>query len=283
MNRLTYSSRFQGKVLRIIPELIRARELLVDLVWKDLRAQYRRAVLGFMWAVIEPLMMTLVLTVVFTVLLQMKMGNGKQSFAVMLLCAFLFWKFLADALSSASHSLVDNRTLIGKVNFPREVVPLASVGFCLVNLVIGLVIYLPVSMLLGTYPGIAYVWLPFVFAIQLALVVGLSLIFSCLNAWYRDVSYIVGVGLVFGFYGTPIFYDLNLIRGIAENKGMEWVVTLMFINPMVGLVTSYRDIMVHDTAPSVAVLIWPAILAVTVLLAGVLVFRKRSGTLSDYL
>lgn len=283
MSRPTYSSRFQGNVLRIIPELIRARELLVDLIWKDLRAQYRRAVLGFLWAVIEPLMMTLVLTVVFTVLLPMKMGNGKQSFAVMLLCAYLFWKFLSDALGSASRSLVDNRTLIGKVNFPREAIPLASVGFCLVNLAIGLVIYFPVSMLLGTYPGAAYVWLPFVFAIQLGLVVGLALLFSCLNAWYRDVSYLVGVGLVFGFYGTPIFYDLSQIRSIAESKGMEWIIQLMYLNPMVGLVTSYRDIMVHDTAPSISILIWPACLAVVVLITGVVVFRKHSGTLADHL
>jgi len=282
-----YSSRDQGRISRLPMDLIRARELLMDLVSKDLRAQYRYAVMGFMWAVIEPLAMTLVLTVVFSFVLDLKMDrpgvDTEQPFAVLLLCAYLFWKFFSDSLSGGSRSLVDNRSLIDKVNFPREVIPLASIGFAFVNLCIGLVIFVIVHLLFGGSISATYLLLPVVFGIQLTLTVGLTLLLSSMNAFFRDVSYIVNVALVFGFYATPIFYTLATVQQIAGEKAMPWALALYQLNPMVGLVSSYRSVLVDNDLPSAALLAWPTFIAVSFLLIGVVVFRKNSGHFADYL
>lgn len=265
-------------------ELIRGREILVNLVSKEVRVQYRYAAMGFLWAVIEPLAMTAVLTFVFGYIVPIRMGDsGGGPRPDLLLCAYLFWKFFSDSLGTGSRSLVDNRTLISKVNFPREVIPLASIGVAGVNLVIGFFIFLGVLYLFGGAITASIVWLPLVFGIQLMLIVGAVLLLSGLNAFYRDVSYIVGVLLVFGFYATPIFYDMNTVAVIAEARNSEWAVNLLYFNPMVGLVSAYRDVLVNGVAPGVGVMIWPTLCGAALCAVGLYTFRKFSGAFADAL
>lgn len=267
---------------RLPRELIRAREVLFNLVSKEVRVQYRYAVLGFLWAVLEPLAMTAVLSFVFTFIVPIRMGGAGPQ-AVLLLCAYLFWKFFADSLGTGSRSLVDNRTLVNKVNFPREVIPLASVGVAAVNLSIGFVIFLGVLYLFGGGLTAAVVWFPLVFAIQLSVIVGAVLLLSGLNAFYRDISYITSVALVFGFYATPIFYDMNTAAGIAQEKGGEWAVNLLYVNPMVGIVTAYRDTLVNGVVPGFWLLLWPAVCGVLLTCVGLYTFRRNSGAFADQL
>ena len=263
-------------------ELIRAREVLINLVSKEVRVQYRSAVLGFLWAVLEPLAMTAVLSFVFTFIVPIRMG-GEGPQAVLLLCAYLFWKFFADSLGTGSRSLVDNRTLIGKVNFPREVIPLASIGVALVNLSIGFVIFLGVLYLFGGALTSAVVWFPLVFIIQLSVIVGAVLLLSGFNAFYRDISYITSVALVFGFYATPIFYDMDTASMIATQQEAEWAVNILYINPMVGIVSAYRDTLVNGVAPTVGLLLWPGVCGVILTIAGLYTFRRNSGAFADHL
>lgn len=280
MSRTVYSSRTQGSLKFLLPELVRARELLVSLVSKDIRVQYRYAVIGYLWAVIEPLIMTLVLTFVFTVVFPLRVHEGVQSrghFVVMLLCAYLFWRFFADAVSGGSRSLVDNAALIKKVNFPREIIPLSIIGRCFVNLAIGFFIFLLIHLAMGGRVSAAYLWALPVFAVLVTLVVGLNLLFSTLHATFRDVGYIVNVGLVFGFYATPIFYTLD------DVGDSPWARAALMTNPMTGILGSLQTIFVGNTGPSFALLAWPAVAAFLVCAAGVAVFRRRSGTISDYL
>jgi ABC-type polysaccharide/polyol phosphate export permease len=292
MSNALYTEAHPRSVARVLPDLIRARELLLDLVWKDLRVRYRYAAMGFLWAVIEPLVMTLVLTFVFTLLAGAKGGLGRNG--LMVLCGYLAWQFFATTLSSATRSLVDNQSLIGKVNFPREVVPLATVGIGIVNLFIGYVLFLAMCIVMWHGPGWGIVLAPALFGIQLVLTVGLSLVFSVLNAFFRDVSYMVGVAVVVGFYGTPVIYPLSFVG----DRLPSWVLWLYLFNPMAGLITAYREVLgLHEhTAglaaaglpegglPLVAVLTaWPVVLALVMLVAGFLVFRRNAADLADVL
>lgn len=291
MSTIVYNSNEQRLLRRLPRELIRARELLRDLVSKDLRVRYRYAVMGFLWSVIEPLALMAVLTFIFTFVLSGKVpvtGVAEPPYAVSLLCGLIFWQFTANALSGATNSLIDNQNLVKKVYFAREVIPIAATGYPLVNLAIGFVILMALHLITGGSLGPAMLWFAIVFAIHLALVVGLALLFSCGNVLYRDVGYIVGVAIVFGFYASPIFYRLEFV---TQAQGVpvwaaSWYpvfVKLYLLNPVAELLTAYRQILFEQRMPDLWLLLWPAVCAALAVCAGTLVFRRCGPTLSDHL
>jgi lipopolysaccharide transport system permease protein len=277
-----YASDRQRRVLRVFPDLIRSRELLLDLIAKDLRIRYRYALMGFLWAVIEPLLMMVILYFVFGIVFNMRAGASTPSmYAVSLLTGLVFWQFLSRTLSGAAHSIVDSGNLVSKVYFPREVIPLSVVGVGVVNLLIGFAILLGFFFVVGGRPGIQAIWLPALFGIELALVVGLALLLSCLNAFFRDVSYIVDIGLALAFYATPIFYDFrDVVARLSDNPVLYHLYTL---NPMVGLITMYRQVLLENQPPSPEMLLIPGVEAAIALFLGIVVFRRSAGTVADYL
>jgi len=289
MSNTFYTNAHQSQIHRLIPDLIRARQLLLDLIWKDIRVRYRYAAMGFAWAVLEPLIMMLVLTFVFSFVLNLRFdeigaGGGRGYDAVFILTGLIAWQFLATSLTSATTSLVDNRSLITKVNFPREVIPLATIGVAVVNFAIGSVLLLVLYLLLvGGFPGPGLLWVVPIFLIQLAIVAGLSLLCSTFNAAFRDISYMVNAALLFGFYATPIFYQPSLVRGALTERGLEAFYPMYFMNPMAGLIMAYRQALFEGRLPDLMYLAWPALCAAGVLALGIVAFRKRSPTLADQL
>ena len=289
MDSVTYTNTQQGQLRRVWPELISHRQLLLDLVWKELRVRYRYAVMGVTWAIIEPLLLMLVLTFVFTFVFQIRfdglMGEADvRTTALLILSGLIAWQFFSIGLSTATTSLVENRSLITKVHFPREVIPLASIGVALVNAIIGAVLFCIVyGVLLGSIPPLTTLFIPLIFMLQLFLVIGLGLIASCLNAQFRDISYIVNALLMFGFYATPIFYEPGFVHARLLERGLEHWYPVLFINPMCGLITAYRDLLFHHQLPSWQVLAWPIVCTVLVLGFGLKLFRAQSPTLADKL
>lgn len=272
-----YSSTEQRRVRNVLRDLVRSRELLLDLIWKDLRVRYRYALMGFVWAVVEPVALMFILTFIFTRIFP----RDDPRFAAKLLCGLVFWQFLATSLSEGTRSLVDNRNLVDKVHFPREIIPLATVGNCLVNLAIGFVILLIVHLALRGALGFALVYFPVLFAIQFLLVSGLTMLLSCLHVYYRDVGYIVNVAMIFGFYATPIFYELEMVRARINPAG--WLYRLYVLNPMVELVTAYRQVLFENRFPDAALLWWPCAAAAVCLIGGVSIFRRQSPLFADQL
>ena len=282
-----YTNQQQMQVWRIGPDLIKARYLLRDLVSKELRARYRNAMMGILWAVLQPVLMTLILTFVFGFLFKNRIvERGVQTehpFAVFLLCGLVPWHFMAMALSCGTNSLLESQELIKKVYFPREVIPLAAVMNCCVNFLVGFITVLAVIAAMegpGALGAGVFLALP-VFAVQLTMVVGLVLIFSTGNIFYRDVAYMIEVGLSFGFYATPVFYPVSLVEKSAEAYPL--LVALYKLNPMVGIVTSYRQTLLDNRLPDLAMIAWPLIAAFIVLCLGVWIFRKNAPKFADYL
>lgn len=284
-DKALYDSATAQHIVYIVKDLIQGRELLLDLVKKELRTRYRYARLGFFWAVLEPLALMLILTFVFSYVLADKAefaqtGDGRP-FAVSLLCGLIFWQFLSTSLTTATQSLIDNQNLVNKVRFPREVVPLATLSYPLVNLGLGMVILLLIHFGFGGGVSLAYVGLLPIFACQLAIVIGLALLFSCGNVYFRDVGYMVNVAVVFGFYASPIFYDLSFVTG---NDGIpQWLVSLYLLNPMAWLIDAYRTVLFEQQLPSLTALAWPTFMAALSLVLGVVTFRRYAPTLSDHL
>lgn len=272
----------------LVRDLIQSRELLLDLVRKDLKVRYRYAAVGFLWAVLEPLAYMVVLTVIFQWILAPRTGPAMFGegipYAVGLLCGLIFWQFSANALAAASNSLIDNQNLVKKVNFTREVIPLAVFGYPLVALGVGLVLLLVVHVSLGGTVGIGLFWLPVIFALHGTIAVGLALLAACGNVRFRDVGYMVNVALILGFYASPVFYDLDWVLAAAEKGSMPgYFVTLYLANPMATLLEAYRQCLLEGHPPDAWLLIWPAICAALALSLGTVVFRRSAATLSDYL
>lgn len=289
MDSVTYTNTQQGQIKRVLPEILSHRQLLLDLVYKELRVRYRYAVMGVAWAIIEPLLLMLVLTFVFSFVFQIRFDGltgqaDVRTTSLIILSGLIAWQFFSIGLSTATNSLVENRSLITKVHFPREVIPLASIGVALVNALIGAALFFILyCILLSSVPPLIALVIPVIFIIQLLLVIGLSLICSCLNAQFRDISYIVNALLMFGFYATPIFYEPGFVYDRLTERGLEHWYPAIFINPMSGLITAYREVLFHQQLPSFQLLAWPFICSVLILLLGIKIFRSQSPTLADKL
>jgi len=286
MARPFYTNEYPSQLRRLLPDLIRARELLFDLIWKDVRIRYRYAMLGLLWAVIEPLFMMLVLTFVITVVFQLQPGErlpgtGPGFDAVYILSGLIAWQFLATALNASTRSLIDGENLVTKVNFPREVLPLAAVGSACVNLAIGSVLLCVLYLLFIGLPPAAAAWAPALLLLELALATGLGLIVSTLNMTYRDVGYITNALLLFGFYATPVFYQPEMVRKAFAAHDFEWAYPAYFANPMAGIITALRETMFYGRTPDLSLLVWPVLCAFGALGVGLILFRRRAGTLAD--
>jgi len=279
-----YSSTTQHAVGPVFRELLAARELLWDLVAKDLRVRYRYAAVGFLWAVLEPLalmgMLVFVFQVVFRARTDMVRGDLDIPYALIILTGLVFWQFTAGALNSATASLVANQNLLTKVRFPREVIPLATVGQAAVMLGIAVVLLVIAATALGLYPALAWLWVLPLFALQALLTVGLALLLSALHVRYRDIGHIVAVAVTLGFYASPVFYPLSFVR--ESTRFPEWLITLYLANPMAPLLAGYRQALLEAQAPEPWLFLWPAVCAAILFVAGVVVFRRAAPTFADH-
>ncbi len=284
MNTVVYDSREERKLHRLILDLVRARELLLDLVWKDLRVRYRYAAMGFLWAVIEPLAFTVILTFIFTFVFADRTAPAQLTdgppFAVMLLCGLIFWQCLSASLATATTSMVTNKNLVTKVRFAREVIPIAACCMPLVQLAIGFILLLATHLAFGGSVGGTLLFIPMVFIVQFVLTIGAALFLACAHVHYRDVGSLISVLLILGFYASPVFYPLEMVRGA---RVPQWIVTAYMANPMAGLLTCYRQIVFEQRLPDMSLLVWPCICAALAFLFGALLFRRLAPTMSDYL
>ena len=298
MQTRIYHSDEQRQIWRVVPDLIRARELLRDLITKDFRVKYRYAAMGVAWAVIEPLALTFVLSFVFVFVFPSRVSGtpgAEAPFPVSLLCALIFWQFSASALSAATVSLVTYQDLVKKNCFAREIIPLSMACYPLINLCLGFVILIAMHLSFGGGIGWSLALFPLVFIIQFVMTAGLALLFSCSHVLFRDVGYMVNVALLFGFYATPIFYRLewvmaksSLPEAVQQNHPWleplyPWLQRLYLLNPMAELMTAYRQMLFESRFPDLWLLGWPAVMAALALALGVTVFRRNAALLSDHL
>lgn len=272
----------------VLRDLVASRELIGDLVRKDLRVRYRYAAVGFLWAGLEPLVYMAVLTVVFQWFLAPRGGTAMFGegipYATGLLCGLIFWQFSAQALAAATNSLIDHQNLVKKVNFTREILPIAAFGYPCVALAIGLVSLIIVHLATGGALGPGLLWLPLVFALQSAITLGLALMAAAGNVRFRDVGYLVGVALMLGFYASPVLYDLDWVLLAAGEGNLNYrLLTLYLCNPMTTLLEAYRQCILEGRAPDGWLFACPALFTVVVLPAGALVFRRNAPNFSDYL
>lgn len=244
-------------------EIARYRELIQCLVVRDLKVRYHGSVLGFFWSLLHPLLMMVLYTVVFSVFLRIEV----EHYPLFLISALLPWNFFVAGLNQGSQSLVGNAHFIQKFYCPRELFPLTSILSHSILLFNSLVMIIPFILFYKGEISPSFLLLPVVIFIQLIFGLGLSLILSCLQVFYRDVIHILELFLLFWFFLTPILYPLSMVP--------EKLQPLFYLNPMFLMVNLYRSILYEGAFPGFSAFLIVAIVAVGTLVIGWKVFLSR--------
>ena len=270
----TKSAPATASLLRPLRELWAYRDLLINLVQRDLAVRYRRSALGFLWSFLNPLMMMLVFSIVFMVVKPLTVVN----YPLFVLAGLLPWNFLTGSLSSAVRSVTGNANLIDKVYFPREVLPLSAVLSNLINFLLSLAVFLPLALLLGANFSGWTLALPLVILTQVILVTGLALLLATVNVFYRDAELVLEVALTAWFFLTPIFYELELLPN--QILGVDVWRLVYTLNPMATLVTDYRYILLYEY-PVIRHTLVSLAMGLVFLVVGWVVFRRYAPAFSE--
>ncbi len=248
-----------------LSEFWKYRSLLRMLVVRDLKTRYRNSALGVMWSFLQPLGMMVVMTFAFSVI--NRGPANMEHYNVFILSGLLAWNFFSAAVVGGSGSINANSALVKKVYFPRMVLPVSVVISSLVNFLLALPVWLMVTVASGhpLYPTLLLV--PFVVVIQVVFTVGVVLMLSTLNVFYRDTQFILELGMLALFFLTPIWYDISQV---PPEIGL-WVRRL---NPMASLVNIYQDLMYWGRVTDIDFVLRTALTAVIFLVVGYLVFRR---------
>jgi ABC-type polysaccharide/polyol phosphate export permease len=254
----------------VYADLLRYRELFVNLFQRELRAKYKGSLFGLGWSLAYPLLLMGVYTVVFSVLWR---GFEGKYYPLFLLSGLVTWVFFSSALQSASRSLLANANLIKKVRFPRQLVPLAVVGTHFVTLAVMLVVLVPLNAVLLPETRDT-IWLVFPLGIAIvALTSGLSLVVACLNVLYRDVEHLVTALLLPWFFLTPVLYRYESLPGGIESH--ETLVDILrYGNFMAPVVEAIRAPLYDGVLPSAVEVVYTCVAAVGALALGAFVFRR---------
>lgn len=251
--------------------LYKHRDLMLSWTYRLIRGRYQQSILGGLWAVIVPTASTVIFSVIFTFFVPI--DTGEVPYFVFSYTAMIPWTFFTSSISEMSNSLIGNMNLVSKIYFPREILPIATVlarlldfliGFCM--LVILMFFYkMPVNLL-------SWLFLPIVLLIQIMLSLGIGLAGAAMNVFYRDVSYVIGLGLQIWLYASPILYPVTSVP--------ERFRSIYFLNPMAGVIESYRAILLHQTLPS-SNLILSAGISIVMLFIGYWIFKKVEFQFAD--
>ena len=257
-------------MLATIREIWEYRAMIQSLVHKDLRGRYQASVLGFLWTFIVPLCQLLVYTVVFSVI----MRSNVEKFYLYLFVALIPWNFFSACLTGGSSCVLQQQSLVNKIYFPREVIPISYVTASFVNMLYCEIVVLAVSVFSGVHFSVTgLLCLPVVMAVEYMLALGITLIMSAVDVYFRDLEHILGIVAMAWMFMTPIMYDLSIVP--------ERLLPIFNINPMTSIVTAYRDILYWGRTPRLETLGVAAGMGVVFLILGMLIFGRLKRRFSE--
>lgn len=250
-------------------ELLRYQEMFVGLVSREVRARYKGSVLGFLWSLLNPLLLMSVYSLVFSVYMRVNIPN----YALFIFCGLLPWTWFSTSITNATAAVVANANLIKKVYFPLEILPLVNVTTNLVNYLFSL----PVLFVFLAVAKVPFTWsllfLPLVMAIQFLLTLGFGFILSTLNAFFRDVEQLVPPVMLAWFYLTPVVYQAASIP-----PKYHW---LFYANPMAPLIASYQQIFFEGSAPNFLHLGYCTLVALLLFCGGYALFNAKKFSFAE--
>lgn len=249
----------------------RYRELLYFLVWREVKVRYKQTVIGVGWAIIQPMMAMVIFTVVFGHFA--RIPSDGLPYPVFAYTALLPWTYFAQALSQSGTSLVGNANLITKVYFPRLIIPLAAALAPAVDFLLSFLLLLGLMVWFGVAPSWGVLALPLFLCLALMTAVAGSLWLAPLNVKYRDVGHAMPFLIQIWMYASPVVYPVSLVPE-------QWR-PLYSLNPMAGVIEGFRWALLGKTSPDCMVMAVSAVIVVTLLLGGIVYFKKMERTFAD--
>ncbi len=258
-------------MIKSLAKLIKYREFLKNLVIKDLKVRYKRSVLGFFWTMLNPLLMMIIFTIVFSTIMKFDIKN----FSIFLICGLLPWNFFAQSVAMSNMSIVSSAGLIKKVYVPKVIFPLSNVFSNLVNFSLAMVPLFLLFPVMDVKIGATALFLPVAMLIILVFTAGVALVFSTLNVFFRDMSHIIDVVFQAWFYVTPIIYPMSYIP--------EKYVIFFKLNPMYYIVSCFRMPLYDGVIPDMNTLMMAAGTSILTFLFGWWFFSKCENNFIFYI
>lgn len=244
-------------------ELYRSRALIESLVRREVRARYRGSALGFLWSLLNPLLLLVVYHFVFATVLRTEIPH----YAVFLLAGLLPWQWLATALANGATAMTGAAGLITRACLPPHVFPAVVVLANLVNFLLALPVAVVAAAYAGVRPGPALAAVPLLVAVQCLFVYGLTLLVATLNVRFRDVQFLVPTLVMVWFFATPIVYGIGLVPA-------PYRAVLAYLNPGMSIVVPYQALIHGGALPAAATLLLGLAWAVAVAVAAVVVYER---------
>ena len=269
-----------------LKELLASRELLANLTMREVSGKYRRTVLGQLWSLINPIVLMLVYTVVFSFIFRARPAEGDPSglnlYPLWLMCGLLPWLYFTRVVNGGLTSIVSNANLIKKVYFPRMHLPLSVALSTGVTWAMELGV---LALALTIFGGMPLPFLPLLilWMVLLALFAsGLAMMLAILNVHFRDTQHFVALILQMWMYLTPIIYPISLVREGAEQYGM-WIIDVYRLNPMERFVEVFRNILYDNRLPAWDDALWCVGWAGAIFGLGYMIFQRNEKRLAELL
>lgn len=250
-------------MFRRILKLVNQREIIKNIVKRELKARYAGTSLGLLWTVVNPLLIMAVISFVFMNVLKTDIEN----FPLFVLSAILPWMCFSGALFDATNSITRNFHILNQFSICREILPISVVLANYASFCLGLSVMLPIFIIFKIKVLSLFMVLPVIILIQLVFTVGIGLLLSCINVFFRDITHFLEVSLMFWFWMTPVFYSSEMIP--LRFRWISW------FNPMSAYITMTRDILFEAKFPDGKMLLYGIIVAFLALFTGYALFIKH--------
>jgi lipopolysaccharide transport system permease protein len=238
---------------------------------REIKIRYKQSILGGAWAILQPLALTIIFTVVFSYFA--RIDTGEIPYPLFAYTALLPWTLLSTAISFAVPSLVNNMQLVTKIYFPREILPLASIAAAVVDFMIGIGLLILLMVYYKVPLTVQFLWLPLLVLIQVLLITGVSLCLAAANVFYRDIRFVITLFLQVWMYASPVIYPETMVP--------EKYRILYNLNPMAGIIASYRRVLLQDLPPLQFEMILAGLVSVLLLVTGYWFFKKVEPDFAD--
>ncbi len=256
-----------------LKELVQYKELFFFFTWRDIKVKYKQTALGFAWAVLQPLMMTIIFSVFFGRALQVPSDN--LPYPVFVMAGLLLWNIFSTGLSSAANSMVTNANIIKKIYFPRLIIPLSSILVSLFDFLMALVVF--AGLLIWYHVDCNYANVVGALVLSTLLVTvgtfGPGCLLSALNVKYRDFRYVIPFLIQLLLFVTPVIYPVSMMKH-------EWLKYILALNPMTGAIVLFRSSLTGLT-PDIHIVIISCVSSLILFLGGVYYFRATEAYFAD--
>ena len=259
--------------------LFRQKYLLYALVKRDVLGRYKGSIFGVIWSIIEPIVLLIIYTVVFGGIFGLRLKDDPRlsSYALEVFCGIVVWLAISEGLNRCTTVVLENTSLVKKVIFPGEVLPLKVVLAAIIHQCVGLVVLLLGILVLGR--GISWTWLliPLLLIPQILLTVGIGWLVASIAVFIRDIRQAVALGTLCWMFMTPIFYTEDLLRNAFNGRIAFWLTA----NPAAALIHNYRQILLRGELPDWTMFLYVLILGTVLSVIGLWWFNKTKKAFVD--